>query len=100
MQFCLSLKKFTRAYLFQIAREKSCDYLDTQVTRCIFTWSNVIFSQPVDKQMQSWEREELITFSVGRFLTKQLLNALRIPKFYVFKKAVGTVVSKGILFSS
>ena len=42
----------------------------------------------------------LITFSVGRFLTKQLLNALRILKFYVFKKAVGTVVSKGILFSS
>ena len=27
MQFWSSLKKFTRAYLFQIAREKSCDYL-------------------------------------------------------------------------
>ena len=26
VQFWSSLKKFTRAYLFQITREKSCDY--------------------------------------------------------------------------
>ena len=72
MQFWSSLKKFTRAYLFQIAREKSCDYL---LIICMKTF-----------EMVKQEKRTRITQS-----GKNCVIKLRHPRRALNSKAVSTI---------
>ena len=76
-------EKFTSAYLFQIAREKSCDYLLIIYTKNITTTTNfdsarVFQPRPQGFSLKKWVGREKTRASAGH------VYSLNIPEKLIF----------------
>ena len=79
MQFEV-LEKFTSAYLFQIAREKSCDYLliiHMQKFHSVFLFNRVYFVPgPAYIHVIGWKMTSLIDMQAGDYYFKNTYKGL------------------------